>query len=101
MSTVWQRLRRWLREPLIRLPAPGLTAAALRPGDRLQVGSRLWRVGSKATASAFELAAVEGPPDRARLDGAEGRWTFDTGGGAIELDSAAIVHFPVSSQSSM
>ena len=99
MSALWQRLRRWLCEPRIRLPAPGLRVASLRPGDRLQVGSRLWWVEARdpAVAATFELVAAEGPPDCARLANAGERWALETGGRTIELEPAAIIHFPVSS----
>jgi hypothetical protein len=101
MSPLWQRLLRWMREPGIRLPAPGLAPEALHPGDRLQIGSRLWRVETRraAPAATFELTTAEGPPDRARLRGHQGRWTLTSGAGArspaTELEPAAVIHFPV------
>ncbi len=102
MSTLWQRFRRLWREPRIRLPVPGLRPEALHPGDRLQIGSRLWRVESRRAAppaAVFELATAEGPPGRADLRCREGRWSLTSGAGvpspAIELDPAGVIHFPV------
>ncbi len=100
-SRLWNRLRRLVHEPRIRLPAPGLRPEALLPGDRLQVGSRLWRVEARRPAdpaAAFELTAADGPPDRAALRCSTGHWTFaaESGGRrAIDLDPAAVIHFPV------
>ncbi len=104
-SSLWQRFLRLWREPRIRLPAPGLRPEALRPGDRLQIDSRLWRVESRLDtarpadpAAIFELTAAEGPPSRARLRVAAGRWSFateDDGSRVIQLDPAGVIHFPV------
>ncbi len=100
MTMLWQRLRRWWHEPRIRLPAPGLCAGDLRPGDRLQIGCRLWRVAAwrgADPAMIFELTAAEGPADRARLRAGAGRWSLAVEGGdssrAIELDPAWVIHF--------
>ncbi len=104
MTTLRQRLLRWWHEPRIRLPAPGLSAGALRPGDRLQVGSRLWRIAAcrhRAAAASFDLIAADGPADRARLLATTDRWSLqgiagaDSVLGAIELDPAAVIHFSV------
>jgi hypothetical protein len=99
MNPLWQRLLRLLREPRIRLSGPGLSAVSLSSGDRLQIGSRLWRVEARGASSAgvFELAAADGPPDRARLVIAGERWRLDSDGRTIELDPAAMIHYPMSS----
>ncbi len=103
MRTLCQRLLRLWHEPRIRLPAPGLRAGNLGPGDRLQISSRLWRVAARQDgdqALTFELTLAEGPPRRARLRLTSGRWTFafEDGGKspASELDPAAVIHYPVS-----
>ncbi len=102
MTTLWQRFLRLWHEPRIRLSAPGLRARDLRSGDRLQIGSRLWRVEALSDAdpaTTFELTAVDGPPDRAWLRAAAGCWTLAAGPAgprAIDLDPADVVHFPVS-----
>ncbi len=98
----WNRLRRLWHEPRIRLPASGLRPGALHPGDRLQIGSRLWRVESRGEAGigvAFELAATEGLEGRARLRCSSGRWLLAPEDRdavpEIDLDPAAVIHFPV------
>ncbi len=107
MTTLWQRFLRLWREPRIRLSAPGLRAEDLRPGDRLQIGSRLWQVETRSDAArpdvdsdaAFELTAAEGPTDQIWLRVAAGRWTLASESGdprAIELDPAGMIHYPVS-----
>ncbi len=99
MSPLWNRLRRLWHEPRIRLPALGLRPAALRPGDRLQIGSRLWRIASRrgaAPAAAFELTAAEGPPIRARLRCNAGRWSLadgSEGSPGIVIDAETVIHF--------
>ncbi len=92
MASFWQRLRRLWHEPRIRLPGPGLRARDLHLGDRLEIGSRLWRITARPDAS-FELTAEDGPPDRSRLRITAGRWTLDDRPGA--LDPAAVIHYPV------
>lgn len=100
MTTLWQRCLRLWHEPRIRLSGPGLRAQDLRPGDRLQIGSRLWRIEVRPDATAaFELTAADGPPDRAWLRATAGCWTLaaePAGPRAIDLDPADVVHFPVS-----
>ena len=101
-ADLWQRFLRLWHEPRIRLPAPGLRAEDLSPGDRLQIGPRLWRVETLSdvgSAATFELTAAEGPPDGARLRVTAGRWTLASAPAdtrAIELDTAGLIHYPVS-----
>ncbi len=100
MSPFWKRLQRLLHEPRIRLPAPGLSPGALHPGDRLQIGSRLWRVETRQDAElavAFELTAAEGSPCGARLRVSPGRWSLSSGAGGrspeLALDPASMILF--------
>ncbi len=105
MNTLWQRFLGLWREPRIRLAAPGLRPEDLRPGDRLQIGFRLWRIAARSDAArpdadataVFELTAAEGPPDQAWLRIAAGQWTLAEPGipRAIEIDPAGLIHFPV------
>ncbi len=108
-SRFWLRLRRWWSESRIRLPDPGLRPEDLQTGDRLQIGSELWRVESKPAAApdaaseiVFCLRACEAAgrfPDRARLAIASGHWTLTSGDGSekveVELDPDAVIRYPV------
>lgn len=72
-ADVWRRWKSWWGESRIRLSSvdlPGivdLQPPRLAVGDRLELGSRLWRV-EKVDGGSAEIVAVEGPPRRERLD---------------------------------
>lgn len=102
MTRLWWRLRRLWFEPRIRLPAPRLKPDELAPGDRLQIGSQLWRIEAPSAEdpATLELTRADGPDARARLRLVTGRWTLATesgvGSAAVEVNPAAMIHFPVS-----
>ncbi len=107
-SQLWLRLRRWWREPRIRLPDPGLRSEDLQTGDRLQIGSELWRVESRSNASPAATSpcviflrtceATGGAQAQAELRvGSEGwRLALEHGAPPIEVDPAALIRYPVS-----
>ncbi len=101
MRRLLQRLWRLLGESRIRLPA-------MRPprpcaGDRLGIGSRLWRVEGRSSpsgaAAVLELRTLEEPSQRARLHlppvASPGRWRLQEGVDVHEVDWRDVVCFPV------
>lgn len=97
MKGLWRRLARLLRESEIRLAAAPLALDAIRPGDRLQIGPRLWRVERRRPDEASVELAGDG--SRARLRFAAGDrfrpWIFDDGEKEIRLATRDLLHFPV------
>ena len=97
MRRLWQRLARLARQSEIRLPAARLRLSAVRPGDRLQIGPRLWRVKRTSPSGArVELAAVDGR-SRARLRVSPGEpesaWILEDAEAAIRVAPEALLHF--------
>ena len=65
LETLRRRLRSWWGESRIRLSPADLRLPQLAAGDRLELGSRLWRV-ERVDVDGVEIVAVEGPPRRRR-----------------------------------
>lgn len=105
MKRLWQRFLRLCRESEIRLSASELRLEAIRSGDLLQVGPRLFRVtGRLAGAAGLELvAASEGRARRARLARAASDplrpWVLEERDARTFLASCDLLHFPGSTMS--
>ena len=104
MRKLWWRLLRLLRQSEIRLSAERVRFDALRSGDRVQIGSHLWRIERRLPDQAsLELVAMEGvdekTPARARLDFVEGDlicwWVLEVGGTRARLSPSDLLHFEV------
>ena len=84
MGRLLDRFRRLLQQNAIRVSAADLPVEwqprlALRPGDRLEIGGRRFRVGAPdsgpdpgAKAGWFVLGDEDGPPEE--IDGEKGTW---------------------------
>lgn len=101
-----RRLLRLLDQDRIRLPKRLLEPRDIRPGDRLQIGQEIWRVGEGwaspgPVGGSFALTAEEASAPTARLFApgvSDGRW-FRTwllikGSEWTEVPGEMIVHFP-------
>jgi len=100
------RLLRLLDQERIRLPRRVLEPRDIRPGDRLQIGREIWRVGEGRPSpgpvvGSFVLTAEEasapaavlfapGDSDGLRLP----TWLLIKGSDRIELPGEMIIHFP-------
>jgi hypothetical protein len=95
MNHLWQRFRRLCGQSRIRLAAVDVGPAALRPGDRLEIGPRTWRLESVGSREVV-LACGE---RRARLfwePGAAGTpWLLADGDTRVRLGSRDLLHFPL------
>lgn len=106
MSALLRRLVRLWGQSRIRLPRRPLAPEDIGPGDRLQIGSAVWRVrGSLVLESGewlFRLEAVgEVPGEReARLVREGESWVLVHGGTRRLLPPACLVLFPVPREAS-
>ena len=99
------RLLRLLDQDRIRLPRRALEPPDIRPGDRLQIGQEIWRVGegwpsSGPRSGPFALTAEEASAPAAVLftpgvtDGLRFQtWLLIKGGDRLEVPNEMIVHF--------
>lgn len=95
--SLWRRLGRLWGQSRIRLPRPGLDAAQLGVGDRLQIGGELWRVVARASSSptVFALESSALPSRRAELRCDGPRWELVEDATAVGLARSEILYFPV------
>lgn len=99
MSRLRLRLARLFTQSHIRLSAADLVRRPAVAGDRVEIGSRLWRVDSVDERGRATLVALEGAPRRAHLAPAADRgWTLDDGGVALTLEGRDVVVFPVAAE---
>ncbi len=98
MRRFLQRLRRLFAQSRIRLPLAEFRASELQPGDRLQIGSRLWRLGTLGPAGELELLACDSASARARLRRSQqppaGSWLLLEDGRVTILQASDLLHFP-------
>ncbi len=98
--SLWRRIARLIQQSRIRLPREPLSAAELRPGDWVQLGSETWRVMTRrfeADRVVFRLRPLHGTSG-AVLVGPRttaGNWTLKHGRSAISLPPELLVVFPV------
>ena len=100
--SLWHRIARLIQQSRIRLPRQPLSAAELRPGDWVQLGSETWRVMARrfeVDRVVFRLRSLRGSEGAgAVLVGPHtiaGNWTLEHGGSAISLPPELLVVFPV------
>ena len=103
MSALLRRLVRLWGQSRIRLPKPPPGPGEIGPGDRLQIGSAVWRVRGRLRLAGggwmFRLEAVsEVPGEReARLvAGKEGAWRLVVDGAERPLPAGSVAVFPAS-----
>ena len=106
MSRLLCRLLRLLDQDRIRLPRRTLEPRDIRPGDQLQIGQEIWRVGegrpsSEPGSGSFVLTAEEASAPAAVLfapgvsDGLRlPTWLLIKGSDRIGLPGEMIIHFP-------
>ena len=103
MSLLWQRLSRILGQSRIRLPRRPPAPEELGKGERIQIGSAVWRIGGRLLLSggwAFLLEPVAGLPagtPDARLlapAGPPGPWTLIRDGQRFEVPVGCLVIYP-------
>lgn len=106
MRRLLGRLLRILDEGRIRLPGRKLDIRDIRPADRLQIGSEVWRVSegwppSGAGGGPLALTAEEATAPTALLfapgacSGCRPQvWLLIRGGDRLEVPGEMIVHFP-------
>ncbi len=97
MKRLWRRFLRLLRESEIRLAADPLSLDALRPGDRVQIGPRLWRVERRRSGERSVELAGDGFRARLRFTASDPLrpWILDDGETAIRLAARDLLHFPL------
>jgi hypothetical protein len=92
MSRIWKRLRRLWSQSRIRLPRRPLHPGDLRRGDRLEIGTGVFRVRDSVVFRSgvwvFALDELNGGPERrpVRLlvpPGGSGTWTLIMRGGRV------------------
>lgn len=96
LRSLWLRLQRVRAQSRIRLPAAPPRGNDVQVGDRLQIGSRLWRVAEHerhSTAVRLQLCAEDGSGSAATLTIDRGAWRLEGGQGAVNIDSTAVLHF--------
>jgi hypothetical protein len=100
VSALVRRLIRLWGQSRIRLPRRPICPEEIGPGDRLQIGSAVWRVRVRllleSGAWMFRLEAVgEAPGEReARLVVPQGSWRLVHDGRERLLRPECVVHFP-------
>ena len=100
MSRLWRRLLRLRSQSRIRLPHRVLMPEDLARGDRLQIGTRTFRVRGRlllaSGALAFALEDLEKPESRPvrLLAGSQGPWTLILGDDRISVPVNCVVRFP-------
>ena len=100
MSALLRRLVRLWGQSRIRLPRRPLVPEDIGPGDRLQIGSVVWRVEGRLRLETggwmFRLeAAGEVPGEReARLVREGGMWVLVHGGARQPFPADCLVRFP-------
>jgi len=98
--SLWDRIARLICQSRIRLPREPLSAAELRPGDWVQLGSETWRVMTRrfeVDRVVFRLRPLGGNSGAVLIGPrtASGTWTLEHGGSAISLPPELLVVFPV------
>lgn len=98
--SLWHRIARLLRQSRIRLPREPLTAAELRPGDWVQLGSETWRVMARrfeADRVVFRLSTLDGDSGAVLVGPrtTSRHWTLEHRGCVISLPPELLVVFPV------
>ena len=98
--SLWDRIARLVCQSRIRLPREPLSAAELRPGDWVQLGSETWRVMTRrfeVDRVVFRLRPLRGTVGAVLVGPLEsvGEWTLDNGGSEIALAPELLVVFPV------
>lgn len=98
--SLWHRIARLLRQSRIRLPREPPTAAELRPGDWVQLGSETWRVMTRRAEVdrvVFRLRALDGDSGAVLIGPrtTSGNWTLEHRGSATSLPPELLVVFSV------
>lgn len=104
MRRIWKRLRRLWTQSRIRLPHRSLRPADLHPGDRLEIGTGVFRVRGcvvlRSGVRVFALDELDGGPVRrpVRLlvpSGNAGTWTLVIGDGRVGVPVEGVGWYPV------
>ena len=104
MRRIWKRLRRLWSQSRIRLPRRALHPADLRRGDRLEIGTGVFRVRGcvvfRSGVLVFALDELNGGPERrpVRLlvpPGGAGTWTLVVDGERVGVPVEGVGWYPV------
>lgn len=95
-----RRIARLLRQSRIRLPRRSVRADEIRAGQRIQLGSRVWKVVRRRFESdrvVFVLRSVDRATDTvlAGPRSLPGRWTLEQDGHELSICPEFLVVFPV------